>query len=228
MRLDYKNRNIRQNISVRNIRLFFRWSKFCPLSPCLETISYYTAIGYGSVWNKLPFLSMPFSWFQEHMLLMLPWPENLHLVKYFVSVFVFGWLGVLFVWCLFCFVWDSLILVTIVLLWRDTWPMQLLKESTSWELDYSFKELAHDHHDGEHGGRRAGRHGATAVAKHSHIIWKFQSDRVWLGMTWAFETSSKKVTPLNPSQTVPLTGNQPFEYINLWWPFSFKPQAYVA
>lgn len=149
---------------------------------------------------------------------------------------IFTWLNILSLclclvgwgFCLFCFVWDSLILVTIVLLWRDIWPRQLLKESASWELDYSFKELAHDHHDGEHGSRRAGRRGAIAVAKHSQVIWKFQSDRVWLGMTWAFETSSKNVTPLNPSQTVPLTGNQPFEYINLWWPFLFKPQAYVA
>jgi hypothetical protein len=37
-----------------------------------------------------------------------------------------------------------------------------------------------------------------------------------------WQTSSNKIKPPNPSQTVPPTGDQILKYLGLWEPFSFK------
>ena len=46
-------------------------------------------------------------------------------------------------------------------------------------------------------------------------FWNLKAHPQWYA-------SSNKATPLNPSQTVPLTGDQAFKYKSIWTPFPFN------
>jgi hypothetical protein len=57
-------------------------------------------------------------------------------------------------------------------------------------LAYSFRDLVHYHHNGEQGGKQAGRQGPEDVPK-NYILTQWP--REILGLAWYFETS--KPTP---------------------------------
>lgn len=94
----------------------------------------------------------------------------------------------------------------------------------------SIRGLGQDRRGGEDGGEQAGRHGA---AEADELISEVRvADREQgIGPSVGFgnikahlvgHSSSNKVTPFTPSQTVPLSGHQIFKYMTLLGPFSLK------
>lgn len=70
--------------------------------------------------------------------------------------------------------------------------------------------------------QEADRHGVGAVALHPDHRQQTGS----LDLAWPFETLKPvpSDTPYNPSQTVPLSGDQAFTYVSLCRPSSFRSQ----
>lgn len=84
------------------------------------------------------------------------------------------------------------------------------------------------------------RYSAVSVAlKITFDLQNALRDRVKLSLCWAFETSKhpqaaypfhhsytyfNKVTPPSPSQTILLTRDQTFKFMNQWGEFSFEVQ----
>ena len=72
----------------------------------------------------------------------------------------------------------------------------------------------------------------SASTKRAHILtFKHEAEKAKWEMVWAFEISEPspsdssppaKTTPPNPSQTVPLAGDQASKHMKRWGPFSFE------
>lgn len=86
------------------------------------------------------------------------------------------------------------------------------------ELDYSFRELVHDHHGRDHGGKRVAMVLEQQLRVYILIFSQEAENKAGPGVEfWNFKAytqwhnSSNKVTSPNPSKTVLPTGNKLYE-----------------
>ena len=93
-------------------------------------------------------------------------------------------------------------------------------------IGLSFQRVrVHANPDREYGGKQIGIRIEQKLK--SHILrYRYEAEtHKYEGLAWAFQISNiiPSDTPPNPSQTLPSTGEQTFNYKSLWGPFSFNP-----